>query len=91
MDLGHAQVVDVVVAKAGSLAGGAGLESLTWPPGYAPACPWCGTATTGLADVRARVGRHPVVVTTAQPCGCLVEEYAAALQTAALALVNHSE
>jgi len=83
------QAVDVAVTKTAPSTGRGVLESVTWPPGYNPACPRCGTATTGLADARARAGRTPVLVTTAQPCGCLVDEHAAALQAAAPVLVAH--
>jgi hypothetical protein len=83
--------VDVLLAADGAMAPNTTapegrrdlLESVTWPVGYAPACPTCGAPTTGLADTRARIGRRHVIVTTAQPCGCLADEHAAALQAAA--------
>jgi hypothetical protein len=61
------------------------LEELTWPPGYAPPCPACNRPTMGLREQHARVRgvRDPVVVARARPCGCPVDEHAAALQAAA--------
>jgi DNA invertase Pin-like site-specific DNA recombinase len=59
------------------------LQSVTWPHGYHPPCPVCAKPTSGLRERNARVGREPVVIALAQPCGCGVDEHAAALQLAA--------
>jgi hypothetical protein len=59
------------------------LESVTWPGGCRPACPACSQATTGLREKRARRGGELVVVATAQPCGCHVDDHAASLQSGA--------
>lgn len=60
------------------------LESVTWPAGHQQNCPRCTEPTTGLQEQAARVRgvRDPVVIATAVPCGCHVDEYAAALQAA---------
>ena len=57
------------------------LQSVTWPVGYRPSCPVCAQPTIGLRERNARIGRELVVVVDAQPCGCGVDDYAAALQT----------
>ncbi|MDT0264061.1 hypothetical protein RM423_22060 [Jatrophihabitans sp. DSM 44399] len=59
------------------------LQSVTWPTGYRPPCPVCTRPTSGLRERTSRVGRELVVVAVAQPCGCGVEDHAAALQTGA--------
>ena len=59
------------------------LESVVWPAGYRPPCPVCRQPIDGLWEKNARVGRERVVVAVAQPCGCDVNEHAAALQVAA--------
>jgi len=59
------------------------LQSVRWPTGYRPPCPVCTRPTSGLREKNARVGREIVVVALAQPCGCGVDDHAAALQTGA--------
>jgi hypothetical protein len=59
------------------------LESVTWPDGYRPACPACSLATTGLREKRARRGGELVVVATAEPCGCHVDDHTVSLQAGA--------
>ncbi|SDY87594.1 Site-specific DNA recombinase [Modestobacter sp. DSM 44400] len=65
--------------------GGDPLEAITWPTGYSPTCSACAHPTTGLEEQYARVRglREPVVVALAQPCGCLIDDHAAALQAGA--------
>jgi DNA invertase Pin-like site-specific DNA recombinase len=60
------------------------LEVVDWPAGHRPDCPACGRPTTGLAEraARTRSGQHAVTA-VAQPCGCHVDEHAAALQAGA--------
>ncbi len=60
------------------------LESVTWPDGYQPPCPRCQTPTAGLQEKSGRVRGHVVVRAVAVPCGCAVDEHAAALQSAAV-------
>ncbi len=64
------------------------LQSVTWPTGYRPPCPVCTRPTNGLREKNARVGREIVVVAVAQPCGCGVDDHAAALQTGAPASIS---
>jgi hypothetical protein len=61
------------------------LEAVDWPDGYRPPCPACTRPTSGLREqwVRRTGVREPVVAVRAQPCGCAVDEHAAALQQAA--------
>jgi hypothetical protein len=59
------------------------LQSVTWSTNYRPNCPACTRPTSGLRERNPRVGRELVVVAVAQPCGCSVDDYAAALQTGA--------
>lgn len=63
------------------------LESVDWPGSYRPACPSCRSPLAGLRELYARrVGvRQPVVVALGWPCGCPVDEQAAALQAGAVA------
>ena len=61
----------------------ANLESIVWPPGYAPACPTCQQPTIGLHETRARAHGQMVIVAVAEPCLHPVDEHAAALQAAA--------
>jgi DNA invertase Pin-like site-specific DNA recombinase len=58
------------------------LEAVDWPDGYRPPCPQCTQPTRGLREqwVRRAGVREPVVAARAQPCGCAVDEHAAALQ-----------
>jgi hypothetical protein len=60
-------------------------QTVAWPVGYTPNCPDCGHPTAGLREQRARVRgiREPVILTIADPCGCPVDDHAAALQAAA--------
>ena len=61
------------------------LESVDWPDDYRPPCPVCTRPTSGLREQWARRAgvREPVVVARAWPCGCPVDEHAAALQAGA--------
>jgi len=61
------------------------LEALDWPDGYRPPCPACTLPTSGLREqwVRRTGVREPVVAVRAWPCGCHVDDHAAALQQAA--------
>ncbi len=61
------------------------LEAVDWPDGYRPPCPACSAPTEGLREqwVRRRGVREPVVAARAVPCGCPVDDHAAALQQAA--------
>ncbi len=58
------------------------LEAVDWPDGYRPPYPACTLPTSGLRDqwVRRAGVREPVVALRAWPCGCAVDEHAAALQ-----------
>lgn len=58
------------------------LESVDWPAGHRPPCPVCTKPTTSLREQWARRAgvRERVVVARAMPCGCAVDEHAAALQ-----------
>jgi len=58
------------------------LESITWPPGYAPDCPTCWQPTNGLRETRAKA-HGQIIIAVAEPCGHPVDEHAAALQAAA--------
>ena len=60
---------------------GAELEEFAWPAGYSPACPICRVPTVGVEEQYARLKgqREPIVVTLAQPCGCLIDEHVSAL------------
>jgi len=60
------------------------LEAVDWPDNYRPPCPACTRPTSGLREqwVRRAGVRQPVVAARAQPCGCPVDEHAAALQAA---------
>ena len=78
--------VALLVALAGLV-----LAATVWvldddgPLNYTPDCPECGHPTTGLREKHARVRgiREPVIITIADPCGCHVDDHAAALQAAA--------
>jgi len=58
------------------------LEAVNWPDGYRPPCPTCTRPTRGLREqwVRRSGVREPTVAARAWPCGCAVDEHAAALQ-----------
>jgi DNA invertase Pin-like site-specific DNA recombinase len=60
------------------------LEAVEWPDGYRPPCPSCTRPTSGLREqwVRRAGVREPVVAVRAQPCICVVDGHAAALQVA---------
>ena len=64
--------------------GGEELEAIDWPADHSPACPACARPTTGVEEQYAHVcgQREPVIVALARPCGCLVDEHAAALLAA---------
>ena len=57
------------------------LQSVTWPDGYRPPCPRCQKPTVGLQEKSGRVKGQMVVRAVAVPCGCTVDEHAAALQS----------
>jgi len=61
------------------------LEAVDWPDGYRPPCPACTRPTSGLREqwVRRTGVREPVIAARAVPCGCAVDDHAAALQQAA--------
>ncbi len=61
------------------------LEAVDWPDHYRPPCPSCTLPTSGLREqwVRRTGVREPVVAARAVPCGCAVDDHAAALQQAA--------
>ena len=71
------------VTAAGTSAPRGNLESITWPPGYAPDCPTCRQPTSGLRETRAKAHGQIVIIAVAEPCGHPVDEHAAALQAAA--------
>jgi hypothetical protein len=58
------------------------LEAVDWPDSYRPPCPVCTRPTSGLREqwMRRTGVREPVVTVRARPCGCPVDEHAAALQ-----------
>jgi DNA invertase Pin-like site-specific DNA recombinase len=81
-------VPDVLARPANAASAGQGevlLEAVGWPRSYSPACPQCARPTGGLREQSARIPgvREPVIRILAQPCGCPVDDQAAALQTAA--------
>ena len=68
-------------------------EAVDWPAGYRPPCPSCRSPLAGLREQYARRAgvRQPVVVALGWPCGCAVDEQAAALQAGAPAPTLLSE
>ena len=60
------------------------LQNVSWPDDYRPPCPRCARPTIGgLRERYGRIGRQLVVLAVAEPCGCGVDDQAAALQAAA--------